>query len=267
MVCGCTCASVHGTQVAVGVGAWAYPCFAAQLRLIHGRTSASACGYMVRGCIGESLFDSWVHWSWVHLSCGCTGAFDLGCISAQRAAVRGYVVHRYAGASVCACMDARDARECLIHVCTHALARGCIGYVGAWCISPRVRLVHGCTCVWVCRYLVHGCIQFGVPGCTAAQHVGILARPSSHCGHRLSGGDSPLHPLSPHRRQHSNAEFASVAALLAHYSGAPGGCFCRLAPGRLNPGYEERDPGGGASAWGEAAWAPAAPVGVQHERG
>uniref|UniRef100_A0A8D0KWZ8 DM1 locus, WD repeat containing n=1 Tax=Strix occidentalis caurina TaxID=311401 RepID=A0A8D0KWZ8_STROC len=67
--------------------------------------------------------------------------------------------------------------------------------------------------------------------------------------------------------EHSNAEFASVAALLAHYSGAPGGCFCRLAPGRRNPGYEERDPGGGAGAWGEAAWAPAAPVGAQHERG
>ncbi|RMB89704.1 hypothetical protein DUI87_33901 [Hirundo rustica rustica] len=70
--------------------------------------------------------------------------------------------------------------------------------------------------------------------------------------------------------EHSNAEFASVAALLAHYSGPPGGCFCRLAPGRRNPGYEERDPGGGASTGAgarEAAWAPAAPVGVQHERG
>ncbi|XP_063273086.1 SH2 domain-containing protein 5 isoform X2 [Prinia subflava] len=68
--------------------------------------------------------------------------------------------------------------------------------------------------------------------------------------------------------EHSNAEFASVAALLAHYSGPPGGCFCRLAPGRCNPGYEDRDPGGGASAGaGEAAWAPAAPIGVQHERG
>lgn len=73
-------------------------------------------------------------------------------------------------------------------------------------------------------------------------------------------------PLSRHP-QHSNAEFTSVAALLAHYSGSPGGCFCRLAPGRRNPGYEERDPGGGGSALGEAAWAPAAPVGVQHERG
>ncbi|XP_068271181.1 SH2 domain-containing protein 5-like [Nyctibius grandis] len=67
--------------------------------------------------------------------------------------------------------------------------------------------------------------------------------------------------------EHSNAEFASVAALLAHYSGVPGGCFCRLAPGRRNPGYEERDPSDGASTWGEAAWAPAAPVGVQHEQG
>ncbi|XP_039421687.1 SH2 domain-containing protein 5 isoform X1 [Corvus cornix cornix] len=68
--------------------------------------------------------------------------------------------------------------------------------------------------------------------------------------------------------EHSNTEFASVAALLAHYSGTRGGCFCRLAPGRRNPGYEERDPGGGASAGaGEAAWAPAAPIGVQHERG
>ncbi|XP_032057546.1 SH2 domain-containing protein 5 [Aythya fuligula] len=63
--------------------------------------------------------------------------------------------------------------------------------------------------------------------------------------------------------EHSSSEFASVAALLAHYSGAPGGCFCRLTPGRCNPGYEEQDPGG-ASAWGEAAWAPAV---VQHERG
>nr|XP_021137824.1 SH2 domain-containing protein 5 [Columba livia] len=26
--------------------------------------------------------------------------------------------------------------------------------------------------------------------------------------------------------EHSNAEFTSVAALLAHYSGSPGGCFC-----------------------------------------
>ncbi|XP_072773374.1 SH2 domain-containing protein 5 isoform X2 [Taeniopygia guttata] len=68
--------------------------------------------------------------------------------------------------------------------------------------------------------------------------------------------------------EHSNAEFASVAALLAHYSGPPGGCFCRLAPGRRNPGYEERDPGGGAGTGaGEAAWAPAAPTGVQHDRG
>ncbi|KAM9521606.1 SH2 domain-containing protein 5 isoform 1-T2 [Guaruba guarouba] len=67
--------------------------------------------------------------------------------------------------------------------------------------------------------------------------------------------------------EHSNTEFPSVAALLAHYSAAPGGCFCRLAPGRRNPGYEERDPGGGASAWGDAAWAPAGPFGAQHERG
>uniref|UniRef100_A0A8B9GRP9 SH2 domain containing 5 n=1 Tax=Amazona collaria TaxID=241587 RepID=A0A8B9GRP9_9PSIT len=67
--------------------------------------------------------------------------------------------------------------------------------------------------------------------------------------------------------EHSNTEFPSVAALLAHYSAAPGGCFCRLAPGRRNPSYEERDPGGGASAWGDAAWAPAGPVGAQHERG
>ncbi|XP_062363726.1 SH2 domain-containing protein 5 [Cinclus cinclus] len=70
--------------------------------------------------------------------------------------------------------------------------------------------------------------------------------------------------------EHSNAEFTSVAALLAHYSGPPGGCFCRLGLGRCNPGYEEQDPGGGASASsgaGEAAWAPAAPIGVQHERG
>ncbi|XP_050178651.1 LOW QUALITY PROTEIN: SH2 domain-containing protein 5 [Myiozetetes cayanensis] len=68
--------------------------------------------------------------------------------------------------------------------------------------------------------------------------------------------------------EHSNAEFASVAALLAHYSGAPGSCFCRLAPGHRNPGYEERDPGGGAGACGgESAWTPSAPIGVQHERG
>lgn len=74
---------------------------------------------------------------------------------------------------------------------------------------------------------------------------------------------------SPLRRrpQHSTAEFSSVAALLAHYCGAPGGCFCRLAPGRRNPGYEEGDAGGEANACGEAAWAPAAPIGVQHERG
>uniref|UniRef100_A0A8C3UW28 SH2 domain containing 5 n=1 Tax=Catharus ustulatus TaxID=91951 RepID=A0A8C3UW28_CATUS len=70
--------------------------------------------------------------------------------------------------------------------------------------------------------------------------------------------------------EHSNAEFASVAALLAYYSGPPGGCFCRLGPGRCNPGYDERDPGSGASASagaGEAACAPAAPIGAQHERG
>ncbi|XP_062486155.1 SH2 domain-containing protein 5 [Pezoporus occidentalis] len=67
--------------------------------------------------------------------------------------------------------------------------------------------------------------------------------------------------------EHSNTEFPSVATLLAHYSAAPGGCFCRLAPGRRNPGYEERDPGGGASAWGDTAWAPSGPVGAQHERG
>uniref|UniRef100_A0A8C5TZK4 SH2 domain containing 5 n=1 Tax=Malurus cyaneus samueli TaxID=2593467 RepID=A0A8C5TZK4_9PASS len=68
--------------------------------------------------------------------------------------------------------------------------------------------------------------------------------------------------------EHSNAEFASMAALLAHYSATPGGCFCRLAPGRRNPGYEKRDPSGGASAGeSEAAWAPAAPIGVQQERG
>ncbi|XP_017588191.1 PREDICTED: SH2 domain-containing protein 5 [Corvus brachyrhynchos] len=35
--------------------------------------------------------------------------------------------------------------------------------------------------------------------------------------------------------EHSNTEFASVAALLAHYSGTRGGCFCRLAPGRHDP--------------------------------
>ncbi|KAM6108773.1 SH2 domain-containing protein 5 [Pterocles gutturalis] len=70
--------------------------------------------------------------------------------------------------------------------------------------------------------------------------------------------------------EHSNTEFASVAALLAHHSGLSGGCFCRLSPGRRNPSYEERDPGyeerdpGG---WGGAAWAPASPVGVQHEWG
>ncbi|XP_068018900.1 SH2 domain-containing protein 5 [Melanerpes formicivorus] len=70
--------------------------------------------------------------------------------------------------------------------------------------------------------------------------------------------------------EHSSAEFSSVAALLTHYSGAPGGCFCRLAPGRRNPAYEEQDPGceeQDPSAWGEAAWAPASPIGVQHERG
>ncbi|KAM6296422.1 SH2 domain-containing protein 5 [Aegotheles albertisi] len=65
--------------------------------------------------------------------------------------------------------------------------------------------------------------------------------------------------------EHSTAVFSSVAALLAHYCGAPGGCFCRLRPGRRNPGYEERDPGGGSG--GAAAWTPATPTGVQHERG
>lgn len=86
------------------------------------------------------------------------------------------------------------------------------------------------------------------------------------CGHSLHEGLISPSPLS--RWQHSNAEFASVAALLAHYSGPPGGCFCRLGPGRCNPGYDERDPGSGASAGaGEAACAPAAPIGAQHERG
>ncbi|XP_025906850.1 SH2 domain-containing protein 5 [Nothoprocta perdicaria] len=62
-----------------------------------------------------------------------------------------------------------------------------------------------------------------------------------------------------YRVEHSNAEFCSVPALLAHYCSAPGGCFCRLAPGRRNPGYEEGDAAG--------AEAPRAPAGGQHERG
>uniref|UniRef100_A0A8C9FGQ3 SH2 domain containing 5 n=1 Tax=Pavo cristatus TaxID=9049 RepID=A0A8C9FGQ3_PAVCR len=53
--------------------------------------------------------------------------------------------------------------------------------------------------------------------------------------------------------EHSHAEFRSVPALLAHYSAAPGGCFCRLSVGRCNPGYEQRDEDG--------------PALVQHERG
>ena len=122
------------------------------------------------------------------------------------------------------------------------------------CMSALVRGYTGASCV--------GVFSSGVHGCTAHRCVGIPARP---------GGGAHLSPLSRRLRptpwQHSTAEFASVAALLAHYSAAPGGCFCRLAPGRRNPGYQERDPGGGASAWGEAAWAPTAPVGVQHERG
>ncbi|XP_051493646.1 SH2 domain-containing protein 5 [Apus apus] len=43
--------------------------------------------------------------------------------------------------------------------------------------------------------------------------------------------------------EHSSTEFPSLAALLAHHCGLPGGCFCRLGPGRRNPGYEEQDPG------------------------
>ncbi|KAM9370169.1 SH2 domain-containing protein 5 [Phaethornis superciliosus] len=70
--------------------------------------------------------------------------------------------------------------------------------------------------------------------------------------------------------EHSSAEFSSVASLLAHYCGGPGGCFCRLAPGHRNPGYEEQDPGGGAKALGgapAAAWTPGTPTGEQQERG
>lgn len=148
--------------------------------------------------------------SWLHLSCGDTGAFDLW------------------------------VYPCIGHIDTDAPGCGCNGCVSALdscvhpCIGARGLRVHGCHC------------------CVGAFNSGVRGGLTS--------------PLSRHP-QHSNAEFASVAALLAHYSGSPGGCFCRLAPGRRNPGYEERDPGGGASAFGEAAWAPAAPVGVQHERG
>lgn len=118
---------------------------------------------------------------------------------------------------------------------------------------------------WV--HFIQGCLGARLHSARARGHPGQARQPPRPPAEQ--GGGAHLSPLSPRRRrrQHSNAEFASVAALLAHYSGAPGGCFCRLAPGRRNPGYEERDPGGGASAWGEAAWAPAAPVGVQHERG
>lgn len=149
---------------------------------------------------------------------------------------------------------------------------------------------HGCICTWVhecmCAQLqqmhrftgaqahlvtcmcalAHGCVAASgapVPACWLHR----CALDSGLCLHVCTAHDARwrgahLCPLSP-RWQHSSSEFASVAALLAHYSGAPGGCFCRLTPGRCNPGYEEQDPGG-ASAWGEAAWAPAV---VQHERG
>ncbi|XP_064353132.1 SH2 domain-containing protein 5 [Dromaius novaehollandiae] len=81
---------------------------------------------------------------------------------------------------------------------------------------------------------------------------------------RVPCGVVPYYVFKTHQGrycvEHSNAEFASVAALLAHYSGAPGGCFCRLAPGRRNHGYEERD------AAGASPQAPG-PGGGQHERG
>ncbi|KAM8796369.1 SH2 domain-containing protein 5 [Eudromia elegans] len=80
---------------------------------------------------------------------------------------------------------------------------------------------------------------------------------------RVPCGVIPYYVFRSHqgryRVEHSNAEFASVPALLAHYWSAPGGCFCRLAPGRRNPGYEERDAAG--------AETPRAPAGGQHERG
>ncbi|XP_067167157.1 SH2 domain-containing protein 5 [Apteryx mantelli] len=82
---------------------------------------------------------------------------------------------------------------------------------------------------------------------------------------RVPCGVIPYYVFKTHQGrfcvEHSNAEFASVAALLAHYSAAPGGCFCRLAPGRRNHGYEERE---AAGAGAEALWAPG---GGQHERG
>lgn len=137
---------------------------------------------------------------------------------------------------------------CWTHVFTCALVRGCLGSVGT-------RRTRGACGAWVCWHT-------GTQGFAAWAHSvqgckGAWAQPAR-------GAHLSLSPLS--RRQHSNAEFASVAALLAHYSGTRGGCFCRLAPGRRNPGYEERDPGGGASTSagaGEGAWAPAAPIGVQ----
>ncbi|XP_072740403.1 SH2 domain-containing protein 5 [Ciconia boyciana] len=142
------------------------------------------------------------------------------------------------------------------------------GLAKRWCLWVRApcgvvpyclfRTHQGRFCVEVFGAWVHSARVHGHPG-KARWPPRPLAEPGAHL--------SPLSPWRRRRRQHSNAEFASVAALLAHYSGAPGGCFCRLAPGRRNPGYEERDPGGGATAWGEAAWAPATPVGVQHERG
>ncbi|XP_068772457.1 SH2 domain-containing protein 5 [Struthio camelus] len=88
---------------------------------------------------------------------------------------------------------------------------------------------------------------------------------------RVPCGVIPYYVFKTHQGRYcverSNAEFASVAALLAHYSAAPGGCFfCRLRPGRRNHCYEERDPTG-AGTRGEAPRPPAAPAGGQHERG
>lgn len=135
-------------------------------------------------------------------------------------------------------------------------------------LDSRLHLCPGVWVPWLCGRRAQGCVRY--VGVVAHGHTGIYGMgtlSSGVCGHSLCGGfTSP----SLSRWQHSNTEFASVAALLAHYSGPLGGCFCRLAPGHRNPGYEERDSSSEASASaraGEAAWAPAAPIGVQHERG
>lgn len=157
-----------------------------------------------------------------------------------------------------------------------------LGVPGTHSAPAPTQGMHGCAALtaspvpgaWVpwlrgCPLQSPGCVRCG--GVLALGHAAICCVGSRCRGawwaQPVPGSHLSLSPLS--RLQHSNAEFSSVAALLAHYSGPPGGCFCRLGPGRRNPGYEERDPGGGGASAGpgEAAWAPAAPAGAQHERG